>query len=426
MICFHFTIFVVLETTNSRVHSYIYELWFAFILLSLSYWKQRRPADAPLSHGCDLLSFYYLCRTGNNVRCFSFAVRVVVICFHFTIFVVLETTHWDTPAMWYALWFAFILLSLSYWKQRWKGTQCLQLCCDLLSFYYLCRTGNNKQVVSSLVSWLWFAFILLSLSYWKQHKHANSCPTTVVICFHFTIFVVLETTEAAKAKQAEALWFAFILLSLSYWKQLNGKMYYQILVVICFHFTIFVVLETTGYNQLILPRTLWFAFILLSLSYWKQHLTSLLSPAPSCDLLSFYYLCRTGNNKGRTGRPVVGLWFAFILLSLSYWKQLLRRVRVGPVSCDLLSFYYLCRTGNNCVCELFLLHLVVICFHFTIFVVLETTESTLFVVFQYVIKIIGIQKMLFLIECNPADWWDYFFWLNLRIAPIAARECWRP
>ena len=53
--------------------------------------------------------------------------------------------------------------------------------------------------------------------------------------------------------------------------------------------------------------------------------------------------------------------------------------------------------------------LVVICFHFTIFVVLETTESTLFVVFQYVIKIIGIQKMLFLIECNPADWRDYFF-----------------
>ena len=52
---------------------------------------------------------------------------------------------------------------------------------------------------------------------------------------------------------------------------------------------------------------------------------------------------------------------------------------------------------------------VVICFHFTIFVVLGTTESTLFIVFQHVIEIIGIQKMLFLIECNPADWRDYFF-----------------
>ena len=78
-------------------------------------------------------------------------------------------------------------------------------------------------------------------------------------------------------------------------------------------------------------------------------------------------------------------------------------------SCDLLSFYYLCRTGNNLLSIQSQRDAVVICFHFTIFVVLETTESTLFVVFQYVIKMIGIQKMLFLIECNPADWRDYFF-----------------
>ena len=171
---------------------------------------------------------------------------------------------------------------------------------------------------------------------------------------------------------------------------------------------------------------LWFAFILLSLSYWKQPRRPHLPTWPRCDLLSFYYLCRTGNNSCSPLNPpffvvicfhftifvvlettceavfpsVILLWFAFILLSLSYWKQL-----------QLLP----------CLVER-----VVICFHFTIFVVLETTESTLFVVFQYVIKIIGIQKMLFLIECNPADWRDYFFWLNLRIAPIAARECWRP
>ena len=42
----------------------------------------------------------------------------------------------------------------------------------------------------------------------------------VVICFHFTIFVVLETTVRHICT--------------------NG-----LLVVICFHFTIFVVLETT-------------------------------------------------------------------------------------------------------------------------------------------------------------------------------------
>ena len=42
--------------------------------------------------GCDLLSFYYLCRTGNN-HCYIYdKSQEVVICFHFTIFVVLETT----------------------------------------------------------------------------------------------------------------------------------------------------------------------------------------------------------------------------------------------------------------------------------------------------------------------------------------------
>ena len=197
---------------------------------------------------------------------------------------------------------------------------------------------------------------------------------------------------------------------------------------------------------------LWFAFILLSLSYWKQPPSFFRSAFASCDLLSFYYLCRTGNNakvsKSRARgvvicfhftifvvlettsrswvKPTDTLWFAFILLSLSYWKQPPSFFRSAFASCDLLSFYYLCRTGNNPHRKDNNNERVVICFHFTIFVVLETTESTLFVVFQHVIEIIGIQKMLFLIECNPADWRDYFFWLNLRIAPIAARECWRP
>ena len=43
--------------------------------------------------------------------------------------------------------------------------------------------------------------------------------------------------------------------------------------------------------------------------------------------------------------------------------------------CDLLSFYYLCRTRNNLPLSLSTLHPVVICFHFTIFVVLGTTKD---------------------------------------------------
>ena len=45
----------------------------------------------------------------------------VVICFHFTIFVVLGTTH--------------------------RKYNIEVDCCDLLSFYYLCRTRNNAVIL---------------------------------------------------------------------------------------------------------------------------------------------------------------------------------------------------------------------------------------------------------------------------------------
>ena len=120
MICFHFTIFVVLGTT--------------FVSSCFD------------TTCCDLLSFYYLCRTRNNAVKKAKVEQTVVICFHFTIFVVLGTTglcdiHF-TPG------------------------------CDLLSFYYLCRTRNNVTDESLYSSY-------------------------VVICFHFTIFVVLGTTRPA-------------------------------------------------------------------------------------------------------------------------------------------------------------------------------------------------------------------------------------
>ena len=195
-------------------------LWFAFILLSLSYWQQRTDNYSQVVDSCDLLSFYYLCRTDNNSPRTYVRRGTVVICFHFTIFVVLTTTRSLRCGAPTALWFAFILLSLSYWQQLQTILTLIQSSCDLLSFYYLCRTDNNErpQVVRR---------------------------ETVVICFHFTIFVVLTTTKVVKGILWVLLWFAFILLSLSYWQQQKvGQMPY--------------------------PR--------------------------SCDLLSFYYLCRTDNN----------------------------------------------------------------------------------------------------------------------------------
>ena len=168
-----------------------------------------------------------------------------MICFHFTIFVVLETT-----VITYVL---------------------VPECCDLLSFYYLCRTRNNKV-------------------------RGDSSRPAVVICFHFTIFVVLETTlvdAIHTAQRCDLLSFYYLCRTRNNDKALIDRAWK---VVICFHFTIFVVLETTNISAGI--------------------------PYRCCDLLSFYYLCRTRNN-----------------LFQNYILRL--------YSCDLLSFYYLCRTRNN-------------------------------------------------------------------------------
>ena len=276
-------------------------LWFAFILLSLSYWKQRTHSRLNRKDSCDLLSFYYLCRTGNNPKGQARRIYPVVICFHFTIFVVLETT-----------WSVFLSGSPR---------------CDLLSFYYLCRTGNNNRrrigrADAVVICFHFTIFVVLETTFWTLPAPDAGCDLLsfyylcrtgnnllrprehrgrVVICFHFTIFVVLETTFWLLHHQPGRLWFAFILLSLSYWKQHYVHNRFTTWVVICFHFTIFVVLETTFRGIQPCCRLLWFAFILLSLSYWKQLWYIWGYFSASCDLLSFYYLCRTGNNPDCAG-----------------------------------------------------------------------------------------------------------------------------
>ena len=221
MICFHFTIFVVLTTTTASRQDVLLLLWFAFILLSLSYWQQHERTRRHPTYRCDLLSFYYLCRTDNNLaRCVYGHVQVVI-CFHFTIFVVLTTTWTNQSIPLCKLWFAFILLSLSYWQQPVGVREQARQCCDLLSFYYLCRTDNNIRTLSML-------------------------EIPVVICFHFTIFVVLTTTFGTTQ-----YWTCCCdLLSFYYLCRTDNNGHHVeelgMVVVICFHFTIFVVLTTTG------------------------------------------------------------------------------------------------------------------------------------------------------------------------------------
>ena len=77
-------------------------------------------------------------------------------------------------------------------------------------------TSNGRWKL--LKELLWFAFILVSLSYWKHHIDRDTTPKTVVICFHFSIFVLLETPKRYHGDTLQTLWFAFILVSLSYWK----------------------------------------------------------------------------------------------------------------------------------------------------------------------------------------------------------------
>ena len=134
---------------------------------------------------------------------------------------------------------------------------------------------------------LWFAFILVSLNHWKQHYEWIFKHTAVVICFHFSIFEPLETADRDNIPMLGVLWFAFILVSLNHWKQHGNCWTKTIFVVICFHFSIFEPLETAAAVSLLTSIALWFAFILVSLNHWKQHSGEKCILRGSCDLLSF-------------------------------------------------------------------------------------------------------------------------------------------
>ena len=133
-----------------------------------------------------------------------------------------------------------------------------------------------------------------------------------MICFQISIFEPLKTTEVKKDKPWIRLWFAFKLVSLNHWKQLDTQeggcihvvICFQIsifeplkttitmcrgsraAVVICFQISIFEPLKTTWSGSTPVPARLWFAFKLVSLNHWKQPATFLRSFNLRCDLLS--------------------------------------------------------------------------------------------------------------------------------------------
>ena len=168
-------------------------MWFAFKLISLSYWIQLSLHRSAFRSRCDLLSNLYLCHIEYSIK------NGLMYCI--------------------LLWFAFKLISLSYWIQLISYRPVRKDCCDLLSNLYLCHIEYSP--ISEITK-----------------------VTTVVICFQTYIFVILNTAPFDLIHVQILLWFAFKLISLSYWIQRYGLLSYLRTVVICFQTYIFVILNT--------------------------------------------------------------------------------------------------------------------------------------------------------------------------------------
>ena len=145
-------------------------LWFAFKLISLSYWIQ------PIQHcswailSCDLLSNLYLCHIEYSDNGILIIPVFVVICFQTYIFVILNTACLSLINWKPALWFAFKLISLSYWIQLIIKYCNIMTRCDLLSNLYLCHIEYS-------------------------HDGGSRRALPVVICFQTYIFVILNTAN---------------------------------------------------------------------------------------------------------------------------------------------------------------------------------------------------------------------------------------
>ena len=185
--------------------------------------------------------------------------------------------------------------------------------------------------------WLWFAFKLVSLNHWKQLQILRKICQRVVICFQISIFEPLETTNLQMWKDTNLLWFAFKLVSLNHWKQQNWEEKVKRFVVICFQISIFEPLETTFQSISGIHALLWFAFKLVSLNHWKQLVPSrsFWKPVVICFQISIFEPLETTVLWMRLSW--IWLWFAFKLVSLNHWKQQVVIRDRTDVGCDLLS-----------------------------------------------------------------------------------------
>ena len=159
----------------------------------------------------------------------------------------------------------------------------------------------------------------------------------VVICFQISIFEPLKTTQRWRYSAARMLWFAFKLVSLNHWKQQQSNQKYPCHVVICFQISIFEPLKTTNRRSGNRGGRLWFAFKLVSLNHWKQllHFGWHIKIVVICFQISIFEPLKTTKADRCNWQSM--LWFAFKLVSLNHWKQLFWLRNNRSTRCDLLS-----------------------------------------------------------------------------------------
>ena len=156
--------------------------------------------------------------------------------------------------------------------------------CFQISIFTSLETAPSKILPFSAL--LWFAFKLVSLHRWKQLERQEHQDHQVVICFQISIFTSLETAMGKDENNNDKLWFAFKLVSLHRWKQQFLTYCQGVPVVICFQISIFTSLETAPILNGTVENRLWFAFKLVSLHRWKQPEKVNLIQLWCCDLLS--------------------------------------------------------------------------------------------------------------------------------------------
>ena len=133
------------------------------------------------------------------------------------------------------------------------------------------------------------------------------------------------------------MWFAFKLVSLNHWKQQLWSLHLSATVVICFQISIFEPLKTAWTQWKQWKQQLWFAFKLVSLNHWKQLLLVLIyiNVVVICFQISIFEPLKTALFS--LFIFFCSLWFAFKLVSLNHWKQLSLINYYNYQSCDLLS-----------------------------------------------------------------------------------------